>query len=94
MFIVNKIEEARFELLAIRLTDRLVGNQLARGKQKSMDDEGLRAEISKKPAVWDLEDALHYFCILYTIFVYSTLFRYSFFDIKCIGFVAFRRTFY
>ena len=77
MFIVNKSQEAKFELLAIKFTDRLVGRQLARGRHKQqMENEGLIAEIKKKPVIWDPKDALHYFCILYIIFVYCVLFLY------------------
>ena len=90
MFIVKKSQEAKFEFMA----DELEANSREEDINKNMDNESLIAEIQKKPASLDPKDALHYFCILYIIFVYSTLFKYSFFSIRCIGCVAFKRTFY
>ena len=89
MFIVNKSQDAKFQFLAIKFTDRLVGSQLAKGSiNKKMNNEGLIADIQKKAAIWDPKDALHYFCILHIIFANYTVLNYSFFDIKCIGFVT------
>ena len=77
----------KFELLAITFIDGLVGSQIARGIHKQKHGkQGLIAEMQKKPAIWDPKNALHYFCILYIIFVYSPLFKSSFSDIilKCL----------
>ena len=43
-----------------------------------MDNRRLIAEILKKVAIWSPKVALHYFCILCIIFIYSLLFKYSF----------------
>ena len=79
MFILNKSQKVKFIFFAIKVANRLVVGQLARGKHKqNMDNKGLVAEIQKKSAIWEPKDA-HYFCALCMVFVYSTVFKQTFY---------------